>query len=152
MRVRPPEVDPLNRGVWLHGELLHPSKKEFALLRALAAEPTRVFTREELPRGVWGFRAIRTRRRCSYTPRAALNPPACRLLRGDLRSGGMPWCLCPLSWQGSAPLVRRCGIRPMTSVLLSAGAAAAPGARAETDALRAAPGAILVPEPDRALK
>ncbi|HLY48352.1 MAG TPA: winged helix-turn-helix domain-containing protein [Solirubrobacteraceae bacterium] len=34
------------------------SKKEFALLRALAAEPTRVFTREELLRGVWGFRVI----------------------------------------------------------------------------------------------
>jgi DNA-binding response OmpR family regulator len=34
------------------------SKKEFALLRALAAEPTRVFTREELLRGVWGFRSL----------------------------------------------------------------------------------------------
>ncbi len=34
------------------------SKKEFALLRALAGEPTRVFTREELLRGVWGFRAM----------------------------------------------------------------------------------------------
>ncbi len=34
------------------------SKKEFALLRALAAEPTRVFTREELLRGVWGFKTI----------------------------------------------------------------------------------------------
>ncbi len=34
------------------------SKKEFALLRALAGEPTRVFTREELLRGVWGFVAM----------------------------------------------------------------------------------------------
>ena len=44
--------------VWLDGEPLHLSKKEFALLRALADEPTRVFTREELLRGVWGFRAM----------------------------------------------------------------------------------------------
>ena len=34
------------------------SKKEFALLRALAADPTRVFTREELLRGVWGYRSL----------------------------------------------------------------------------------------------
>src|ERR1035441_8621503 len=38
------------------------SKKEFALLRALAAEPTRVFTREELLRGVWGFQSLGTTR------------------------------------------------------------------------------------------
>ena len=44
--------------MWLHGEQLQLSKKEFALLRALAAEPTRVFTREELLRGVWGFRSL----------------------------------------------------------------------------------------------
>jgi DNA-binding response OmpR family regulator len=37
------------------GEL---SKKEFALLRALSGDPTRVFTREELLRGVWGFRSM----------------------------------------------------------------------------------------------
>jgi DNA-binding response OmpR family regulator len=47
MRVGPLEVDPLSRGVWLHGKPLHLSKKEFALLRALAAKPTGVFTREE---------------------------------------------------------------------------------------------------------
>jgi DNA-binding response OmpR family regulator len=34
------------------------SKKEFALLRALAGDPTRVFTREELLRGVWGYRSM----------------------------------------------------------------------------------------------
>lgn len=52
------EIDPLSRQVWLGGQPLVLSKKEFALLRALASEPTRVFTREELLRGVWGFRAI----------------------------------------------------------------------------------------------
>jgi DNA-binding response OmpR family regulator len=58
LRVGSLEIDPLSRQVWLRGEPLALSKKEFALLRALAAEPTRVFTREELLRGVWGFRAM----------------------------------------------------------------------------------------------
>jgi DNA-binding response OmpR family regulator len=58
LRVGALEVDPLSRQVRLHGEPVELSKKEFALLRALAAEPTRVFTREELLRGVWGFRTI----------------------------------------------------------------------------------------------
>jgi len=44
--------------VWVQGERVALSKKEYALLRALAGEPTRVFTREELLRGVWGFRAM----------------------------------------------------------------------------------------------
>lgn len=52
------EIDSLSRQVWLAGEPLALSTKEFALLRALASEPTRVFTREELLRGVWGFRAM----------------------------------------------------------------------------------------------
>jgi len=58
LRVGPLELDPLARQVALHGERLCLSKKEFALLRALAGDPTRVFTREELLRGVWGYRSI----------------------------------------------------------------------------------------------
>ncbi len=58
LRVGPLDLDPISRQAWLHGEPLHLSKKEYALLRALAAEPTRVFTREELLRNVWGFRAL----------------------------------------------------------------------------------------------
>lgn len=58
LRVGSLEIDPPSRQVWLAGEPLTLSKKEFGLLRALAAEPTRVFTREELLRGVWGFRVI----------------------------------------------------------------------------------------------
>ena len=46
-------------------------KKEFALLQALAADPTRVFTREELLRSVWGFRALCETR--------TLDSHACRL-------------------------------------------------------------------------
>jgi DNA-binding response OmpR family regulator len=58
LRVGELELDTVGRQVWLHGELVHLSKKEFGLLRALAAEPTRVFARDELLRGVWGFRVI----------------------------------------------------------------------------------------------
>jgi DNA-binding response OmpR family regulator len=58
LRVGGLEVDPASRQVWLHGEPLALSNKEFGLLRALAADPTRVYTREELLRGVWGFRVI----------------------------------------------------------------------------------------------
>ncbi|MDQ6818594.1 MAG: winged helix-turn-helix domain-containing protein [Actinomycetota bacterium] len=46
------------RQVRLRGEPVELSPKEFALVRALAAEPTRVFTRDELLKGVWGFRAM----------------------------------------------------------------------------------------------
>ncbi|MBV9002166.1 MAG: response regulator transcription factor [Solirubrobacterales bacterium] len=58
IRVGSLELDPLSRQVWVRGERVELSKKEFALLRALAGEPTRVFTREELLRGVWNFRAL----------------------------------------------------------------------------------------------
>lgn len=58
LRVGSLEIDPASRQVWLGGEPITLSKKEFGLLRALAADPTRVFTREELLRSVWGFRVI----------------------------------------------------------------------------------------------
>lgn len=58
LRVGSLELDPASRQVWVRGEPVSLSKKEYALLRALAGEPTRVFTREELLRGVWGFRAM----------------------------------------------------------------------------------------------
>ena len=58
LRIGALEIDSASREVWLRGEPVVLSKKEFALLRALAAEPTRVFTREELLRGVWGFQVI----------------------------------------------------------------------------------------------
>jgi DNA-binding response OmpR family regulator len=58
LRIGALEIDPLGRNVEFNGEPVHLSKKEFALLRALAQDPTRVFTREELLRGVWGFRSL----------------------------------------------------------------------------------------------
>ena len=46
------------------------ANKEFALLRALASEPTRVFTKQELLRDVWGFSSLgRTRTLDSHASR-----------------------------------------------------------------------------------
>ena len=58
LRIGHLELDPVSRQVWVRGEQLALSKKEFALLRALASDPSRVFTREELLRGVWGYRSL----------------------------------------------------------------------------------------------
>jgi DNA-binding response OmpR family regulator len=71
LRVGPLELDSLAHQVWLHGERIYLSKKEFALLRTLASDPRRVFTREELLRTVWGFRALGATR--------TLDSHACRL-------------------------------------------------------------------------
>lgn len=56
IQVGPLAIDPLARQAWLHGDAVALSNKEFGLLRALAAEPARAFTREELLQVVWGFR------------------------------------------------------------------------------------------------
>jgi DNA-binding response OmpR family regulator len=58
LRIGALELDPVARQVWLHGAPVALSKKEYALARALASEPTRVFTREELLRGVWGYQTV----------------------------------------------------------------------------------------------
>jgi DNA-binding response OmpR family regulator len=54
-RVGPLEIDPVSRQVRLRGSFVALSKKEYALLRVLASEPARVFTRGELLRAIWGF-------------------------------------------------------------------------------------------------
>jgi DNA-binding response OmpR family regulator len=73
VRIGPIELDPLAREVRLHGDPVELSQKEFALLRALASEPTRVFTKYELLRDVWGFRSPGSTR--------TLDSHACRLRR-----------------------------------------------------------------------
>src|SRR5688500_9304752 len=55
-------VDRRTRRVSVRETMLTLSAKEFELLARLATEPHRVFTKEELLRQVWGFRALgRTR-------------------------------------------------------------------------------------------
>ena len=67
------EVDPASREVRVGGDEVVLSQKEFALLRTLVAEPSRVFTKEELLRSIWGYRAMGSTR--------TLDSHACRLRR-----------------------------------------------------------------------
>ncbi len=79
VRIGELEIDPVSREVRVGGAPAALSSKEFALLLALAAQPTRVFTKEELLRDVWGYRSMgRTR---------TLDSHACRL-RTKLGVGG----------------------------------------------------------------
>ena len=71
LRVGGLEIDPASREVRVRGERVALAQKEFALLLALAAEPTHVFTKERLLRDVWGFRSMGTTR--------TLDSHACRL-------------------------------------------------------------------------
>jgi DNA-binding response OmpR family regulator len=49
-------IDPVRRRVTVGERRVALAKKEFSLLRALATDPTRVFSKEELLLDVWGFR------------------------------------------------------------------------------------------------
>jgi DNA-binding response OmpR family regulator len=71
LRIGELELDPAGREVRLRGRRIELSQKEFALLRALAADPTRVLTKQELLRDVWGYRTLGTTR--------TLDSHACRL-------------------------------------------------------------------------
>ncbi|HVQ60268.1 MAG TPA: response regulator transcription factor [Solirubrobacterales bacterium] len=63
-------LDPIGRRVTIHGEEIPLAKKEFALLRILVSDPTRVFSKEELMQQVWGFRSSdRTRTLDSHASR-----------------------------------------------------------------------------------
>jgi DNA-binding response OmpR family regulator len=79
-RVAPPTHDRVEVGglaidlparvVTVRGEAVHLAGKEFELLAALAAEPNRVFTKDELLRDVWGYRSFtRTRTLDSHVSR-----------------------------------------------------------------------------------
>jgi len=82
LRVGGLSVDPSTRAVALDGEPVHLSAKEFALLHALAADPTRVLSKTELLRDVWGYVSIgRTR---------TVDAHACRLRR-KLSGSGRAW-------------------------------------------------------------
>ena len=72
LRVGTLELDPLAHTVSVAGHPVALSKKEFALLRLLATDPRRVFTREELLEEVWGYadpRSVATRTVDSHASR-----------------------------------------------------------------------------------
>ena len=63
-------MDSVTRRVRVGDREVQLANKEFALLRALASEPHRVFTKQELLRDVWGFRSMgRTRTLDSHASR-----------------------------------------------------------------------------------
>ncbi len=78
-------VDPSSREVRLDGRRVPLSQKEFGLLRMLASEPTRVFTKDELLRTVWGYRSLGTTR--------TLDSHACRLRQKLGAVDGGRWVL-----------------------------------------------------------
>jgi DNA-binding response OmpR family regulator len=84
LRIGELELDPAARTVAVGGVPVALSQKEYALLRALASDPTRVFTKQELLRTIWGFRAVGTTR--------TLDSHACRL-RGKLSVGGLAFVI-----------------------------------------------------------
>jgi DNA-binding response OmpR family regulator len=82
LRVGELTVDPSTRAVRLAGKKVELAAKEFALLHALAEEPTRVYGKNELLRDVWGYLSIGNTR--------TLDAHACRL-RKKLRPSSRPW-------------------------------------------------------------
>ena len=84
LRVGDLAIDPVTREVTLRGRHVELSAKEFALLRVLATDPTRVFTKEELLRDVWGYRSLGSTR--------TLDSHACRLRR-KLGAEGDRWLI-----------------------------------------------------------
>lgn len=72
------EIDYRGRAVHLAGEPVGLTTKEWSLLAALASDPLRVFTRDQLLQSVWGYRAGGTTR--------TLDAHACRL-RAKLSAG-----------------------------------------------------------------
>lgn len=79
LRIGALEIDPAGRAATVRGTRVTLAAKEFALLRTLASAPTRVFTKDELLRDVWGFRTAGSTR--------TLDSHACRL-RQKLRADG----------------------------------------------------------------
>jgi len=82
MRVAELSVDPSTRAVRLAGEPVQLAAKEFALLQALAEQPTRVYGKNELLRDVWGYLSMGNTR--------TLDAHACRL-RKKLSGSSRPW-------------------------------------------------------------
>jgi DNA-binding response OmpR family regulator len=79
LRVGALEIDSPARAVFLNGRPLALSQKEYALLRTLASDPTRVYTKDELLRHVWGY--------ARYGSTRTLDSHACRLRQKLARDG-----------------------------------------------------------------
>jgi DNA-binding response OmpR family regulator len=83
MRVGTLHIDTLARDVRIGETPIELSTKEYALLCHLAADPTRVFTKNELLRDVWGYRSRGMTR--------TLDSHACRLRHKLVAADGWRW-------------------------------------------------------------
>jgi DNA-binding response OmpR family regulator len=98
----PVAIDRTTRRVTVHGLPVALSAKEYEFLVTLAAEPTRVFTKEELLRDVWGFRSLgRTRTLDSHASR----------LRRKLANAGAEECVLNVWGVGYRLLADREAVR-----------------------------------------
>jgi DNA-binding response OmpR family regulator len=79
VRVGPLEVDTRARVVRVDGRPVELTQREYQLLRHLASDPERVFTKDQLLKAVWGCHSLGASR--------TLDSHACRL-RDKLRRGG----------------------------------------------------------------
>lgn len=76
-------VDPVTRRVKVGSRPVELANKEFALLRTLASEPERVFTKQELLKDIWGYQSLgRTRTLDSHASRLRrkLDPASSRFV------------------------------------------------------------------------
>lgn len=85
LRVAELTLDPETRDVRLAGDPVVLAAKEFALLHALAEQPTRVYGKNELLRDVWGYLSMGNTR--------TLDAHACRLRKKLGSSSARPWVL-----------------------------------------------------------
>lgn len=85
LRVGPLRIDTDSRAVLLHDRPVCLRPREYALLLHLAHEPTRVFSRHDLLRALWGFQgSSRTR---------TLDSHACRLRHKLAHHSSEPWVI-----------------------------------------------------------
>ena len=83
IRVGDLTIDPSSREVTVDGAEITLANKEYELLLTLASDPRRVFTKSELLRDVWGYRAMgRTRTLDSHASRLRrkLDPAGARFI------------------------------------------------------------------------
>jgi DNA-binding response OmpR family regulator len=85
VRVGALEIDTRARRVRIEGARVELTPREYSLLLHLAADPERVFTKEELIRAVWGHDAFGAGR--------TLDSHACRLRDKLCRGGGHGWVI-----------------------------------------------------------
>jgi DNA-binding response OmpR family regulator len=84
LRVGELTLDPATRSVRLAGDPVALTGKEFALLHALARDPSRVVSKAELLRDVWGYAALGATR--------TVDAHACRV-RGKLAGASRPFVM-----------------------------------------------------------